>query len=71
MLKNIFNKITAFQKSTKYYLFENQVEKHKLKIYREEKRQVDEEELKQFKFYLFFIYSLFFVIPIIFLFSLI
>lgn len=71
MLKNIFNKITAFQKSTKYYLFENQVEKHKLKIHREEKRQVDKEELKQFKFYLFIIYSLIFVIPIIFLFSLI
>jgi len=69
MLKNVFKKMTVLQNKLKHHLFETPIEKHKLKTYRKEKRQADEEELRQFKFYLFVIYTLIFVIPIIFIVS--
>lgn len=65
----MLQKISELQEKIKYHLFEKNIENQQLKMYRKEKRYLDKTEIQQFKFYLFMIYSLALVIPIIFLFS--
>ena len=59
----MFKKISLYQEKLKYYLFEKIIIEYKSNILKKENREVDQEEIKQFKFHLFIIYSVLLVIP--------
>lgn len=59
----MFKKISLYQQKLKYYLFEKIIIEYKSNILKKENREVNQEEIKQFKFHLFIIYSVLLVIP--------
>jgi len=59
----MLKKISLYQKKLKYYLFEKIIKEYKSNVLKKENREVNQEEIKQFKFHLFIIYSVLLVIP--------
>lgn len=59
----MLKKISLYQQKLKYYLFEKIIIEYKSNVFKKENREVDQEEIKQFKFHLFIIYSVLLVIP--------
>jgi len=57
--------MSLYQQKLKYYLFEKIIKEYKSNVFKKENREVDQEEIKQFKFHLFIIYSVLLVIPIL------
>ncbi len=71
MMQNIVKKINETQEKMVYHLFEKKIEKRQKIFERKYKREMDDDELKKYKFNLFTVYTIMLVILFTLLFSVI
>lgn len=69
-MNNFLKKSVRLQEKAKKYMFEDKINKKEKLFKRKYDRQMDDEEIKSYTFYLFTTYSLIIMIPLIFLISL-
>ena len=67
MLNQVLNKIQMIQEKFVYHFFDKKVEQKQKRYERDNNRVMEEDEIKEYHFFLFKLYSFILVVPSIFL----